>query len=98
MNIIPISGMAMLSNSPIAAKQTVPAQIPFKDMLNQALRNIEETDAVKSADSYNLALGEIDNIGEVMINSQKADVALQMAVQLRNKILDAYSEVMRMNV
>lgn len=90
--------MAMLPSSPIANKNTAGTEVPFKDIFTQALSSIEETSAAKEADSYNLAIGEIDNIADVMINSQKAEVALQMAVQLRNKILDAYSEVMRMNV
>jgi len=33
-----------------------------------------------------------------MINAAKADITLQAAVQIRNKLLDAYNEIMRINL
>ena len=98
MNIIPISGMARLSDSPIAPLSKAGTSMPFQDVFRQALNNLEETRAVSERDSARLAVGDVDNIAEIMVNSQRAEVALQMAVQLRNRILDAYQEIMRMNV
>jgi flagellar hook-basal body complex protein FliE len=43
-------------------------------------------------------MGLNDNLHQVMIASEKADIALQFTVQIRNKILEAYQEIMRMNV
>jgi len=44
------------------------------------------------------ALGKTDNIHQVMIAAEKADIALQFTLQIRNKILDAYNEIMRMQI
>jgi flagellar hook-basal body complex protein FliE len=72
--------------------------LPFENVFKQALKEVEETQAVKTQDSYDLAVGDVDDLGQVMINSEKAEIAVQMLVQMRNKILDAYSEIMRMNI
>ncbi len=45
-----------------------------------------------------LANGEIDDLHDVMITSQKASVALQTGVQVQNKVITAYNEIMRMQV
>lgn len=99
MNIIPISGMPLIA--PLAQNQTVQnngTAVPFKDMLKNAVGDLEELNAVKDQDAIDLALGNIDDIGQVQVNAQKAEVALQLLVQMRNKILDGYNEIMRMNV
>ncbi|AFY02997.1 hypothetical protein Bdt_3322 [Bdellovibrio bacteriovorus str. Tiberius] len=46
----------------------------------------------------NLATGKTDNVADVMIAAEKADIALKVMVQVRNKIIDAYQEVMKMQV
>jgi len=70
----------------------------FKDALLSLVDNAERTETVTRDDAYKLSIGEVDDLHTIMINSAKADIALQMMVQLRNKALDAYSEVMRINL
>ena len=45
-----------------------------------------------------LATGETKNIPEVMVAAEKADIALKLMVQVRNKMIDAYQEIMKMQV
>ena len=45
-----------------------------------------------------LAAGQIDDVAQVVIASQKADIALQLTLQLRNRAVSAYQEIMRMQV
>ena len=45
-----------------------------------------------------LVTGEVQDIHEVMIASQKASISLQLTVQVRNKVVEAYQEVMRMQL
>jgi flagellar hook-basal body complex protein FliE len=54
----------------------------------------------KSSDDkiQQLATGKTDDIAGVMITAEKADIALRTMVQVRNKIIDAYQEIMRMQV
>ncbi len=70
-----------------------PAQ-GFQNVLNDVIANAEETEAVTKVDAYNLSVGNMDDTHTMMINMAKADIALQTMVQLRNKVLSAYTEVM----
>jgi flagellar hook-basal body complex protein FliE len=45
-----------------------------------------------------LAAGQIDDLSQVVLAVQKADLALNFALQLRNKVIEAYQEVTRMQV
>lgn len=73
-------------------------KVPFSDYLTQALDNTNNLllDADRLADEF--AAGKTDNIHQVTIAAEKADVALQFTMQIRSKILDAYSEIMRMQI
>lgn len=73
-------------------------EVPFSEFLNGALQQV--SDLQNESDKLNdaFALGKTDNIHQVMIAAEKADLAMQFTVQVRNKILDAYNEIMRMPV
>ena len=45
-----------------------------------------------------LPAGEVDDISQVVIAGQKAEIALQLTMQVRNRALSAYQELMRMQV
>lgn len=70
----------------------------FKEIFQDVINNVEETEAATKMDAYKLSIGEMDDMHTMIINAAKADVALQTMVQLRNKFLDAYSEIMRTNL
>lgn len=82
----------------LASGETEKAKIPFSDYLNEALNNTNQLllDSDRIADDF--AAGRTDNIHQVEIAAEKADIALQFTMQIRNKILDAYTEIMRMQV
>ena len=73
----------------------------FDTMLNSALDNINNTNGLLS-DAENaeisFALGETENTHDLTIALQKASVALQYTVAVRDKFLDAYKEIMQMQV
>lgn len=69
----------------------------FAGILNET---IEKTNSLqKNADTAieKFVAGELD-IHDVMVEVEKANVALQLTIQLRNKVIEAYQEVMRMQV
>jgi len=70
----------------------------FKEIFQDVVNNVEETEAATEMDAYKLSIGQMDDMHTMIINAAKADVALQTMVQLRNKFLEAYSEVMRTNL
>lgn len=60
----------------------------------------QTNDLQKKSDAMNAALaaGEVDDISQVVIAGQKAEIALQLTMQVRNRVLSAYQELMRMQV
>ncbi|MCB0383888.1 MAG: flagellar hook-basal body complex protein FliE [Bdellovibrionales bacterium] len=70
----------------------------FADTLKDAVQNVNEMQQTADVAMQKLATGESKNIPEVMIATEKADIALKLMVQVRNKIIDAYHEVMKMQV
>ena len=62
------------------------------------VQNVEETEKVTKVDAYNLSIGNMDDMHTMLINATKAEIAVQTMVQLRNKLLDSYSEIMRINL
>lgn len=70
----------------------------FGDMLNNAINQINtETDQVNKLNNQFITGGTTD-VHQLMINSEKLSLDLELTVQIRNKVLDAYQEVMRMQV
>lgn len=72
--------------------------VSFADFLNNAISDVNKLQLESERLNEAFAMGKNDNIHEVMIAAEKADIALQFTVQLRNKLLDAYQEIMRMPV
>lgn len=70
----------------------------FQDTLTKAIGSVNE--AQKKADvlMQKLATGESKNIPEVMIAVEKAGIAMKLMTQVRSKIIDAYQEVMKMQL
>jgi len=70
----------------------------FADTLNEAISSVNEMQLQSDQKVQELATGKTDDIASVMITSEKADIALRAMVQVRNKIIDAYQEIMKMQV
>ncbi|HEY8361561.1 MAG TPA: flagellar hook-basal body complex protein FliE [Tissierellaceae bacterium] len=72
--------------------------ISFTEVLKNALDKVNQMQL--QSDEYNklLVTGEVDNLHDVSIASEKAYVALQITLSIRNKILEAYKEIMRMQI
>jgi flagellar hook-basal body complex protein FliE len=70
----------------------------FGEMLSESIKKVETFQ--KNADklSMDLATGKSDNIAETMIAVSKAEIAFQLMTQLRNKAINAYNEIMKMQV
>jgi len=100
MSITPINGIN-LSNELAKTFKTEDSSdsfISFGDVLNKAIEQVNITEAVTNQDAIKIATGEADDLHTIMINSAKADIALQTLVQVRNKVLDAYTEIMRITL
>jgi flagellar hook-basal body complex protein FliE len=73
-------------------------QKSFADTLKEAIGNVNELQKESDAKVEALATGKTDDIAGVMITAEKAEIALRAMVQVRNKIIDAYQDIMKMQV
>ena len=70
----------------------------FADIFQAAVENVKETERVKNDAEYRLATGQMDNPAEMSIASSQWSMSVNLLIQLRNKALDAYNELMRISL
>ncbi len=67
-------------------------------MLKDSIQEVTRLQGAADKAIEELATGEAKSIHETMIALEKAEISFKLMLQVRNKILEAYNEVMRMNV
>lgn len=70
----------------------------FAETLKESLKGVNDLQLTAERLDKELALGRLENIHEATIAAEKAAIALDLTVQIRNKVLEAYQEIMRMTV
>jgi flagellar hook-basal body complex protein FliE len=95
LNLNTIENPGLSTPSPQRAEQ-VPGD-GFGQTLENAVQKLESMQGEADVQAQQLAQGE-GNLHETMLALEKADVAMRVAMKVRNKVLDAYNEVMRMPV
>lgn len=82
-----------------SSTQQVTKEQNFVAELKMALDKISQTQIEASKQAKAFEMGEPNvSLNEVMVNMQKSSVSLQFGVQVRNKLVAAYQEIMNMNV
>ena len=93
-----------LRESKIRNEVTGPAQLggpqqkSFGETLRDAVGEVNTLQKTADVKMQELATGKAKSIPDVMIAAEKADIALRLMVQVRNKIIEAYQEIMKMQV
>lgn len=70
----------------------------FKDVLGAALNSVNNSLTGAEQMTQDFILGKDVELHQVILASEQASLALQLTVQIRNKVVEAYQEVMRMQV
>lgn len=102
MFIVPISKLPSIGSLEQLGQVQPPEQkgtsVPFADVLSEAMQATLETKAQSEADAFDLAMGNMDDLHTMQINSAKAAAAMEFTVELTTRAVNAYNEVMRMQV
>ena len=103
MNINPLSSslINIVSNdqSPLGTSAvTAVPEVSFSNILTDAFKTASEADTEDKISGLQLLAGQSDDLAGILIDAQKAELSLNLALQIRNKVLDAYNEIMRMQV
>ncbi len=70
----------------------------FKETLNGFMKEVNAMQNKADVSIQKMAAGEINDVHQVMNSVQEANLAFNMMMEIRNKVLDAYQEVMRMRL
>lgn len=74
------------------------AQQQFADALKNAIASVNEQQKTSDVMTQKLINGGDVDLHEVMVASQKASITLNTTIEIRNKAIEAYQEIMRMSV
>ena len=79
-------------------RSTRTGESTFGDFLKESIKEVNQLQNEADKSMTDFATGQTKNIHEVMMSVQKADLSFKLMQQIRNKLVDAYREVMRMGV
>ena len=96
----------VLDLSRISGKKQEPKSAPvadesgktsFEELVSSSMKQVNALQLEADEMIHKLALGDVDDISEVVLASSRAEVALKMFMELRNKFVDAYQQLSRMS-
>ncbi len=95
-----LSGVARAAGAPPAATAASGGadKTQFADVLRNSLEEVDRLQKKADAAIESLATGGAASVHDTMIAMEQADVSFRLMMQVRNKIVEAYQEVLRMQV
>jgi len=99
MNILPVTTIS----PPLAQKAADSSSVSqteqnFSDFIKNSIAEVNQAQNDGDGAIEKLYSGEAQNLHDVMISVEQADISLRMLVQIRNKALQAYEEIMRIQI
>ncbi|MDR1732624.1 MAG: flagellar hook-basal body complex protein FliE [Synergistaceae bacterium] len=83
-----------VSASPVVRQ----GELSFEELLSTSMKKVNTLQLEADDMVHRLATGDVEDISEVVLASSRAEVALRMFMELRNKFVDAYQQLSRMSV
>lgn len=70
-------------------------RLSFEDMLSDSIKEVNKLQLDAEQKIRDLAVGDVEDISEVVLASSRADTALRLVMEVRNKFIDAYQALSR---
>jgi flagellar hook-basal body complex protein FliE len=83
---------------PLETDSKVKADPTFSEMMKNAVNYVNEMQTAADDKSLKLALGEIKDVHEVMLAVEKASLSLNLAIEIRNRVIESYQTIMRQQI
>ena len=94
-----IARLQPVTTAPQAApQQSNDAMGLFRSIFEERVRDVIATDNAVAADVRALATGQSDDLHTLGIDQAKAQLSLPLLVQMRNRFMESYNELMRINI
>lgn len=101
----PVDGIAaaILGDLPPLAQHSQPAgQVPsasgFGEVFSLGLAQVNESLLANQTDLQRLATGDVQNLHQIMIRLEESRLSFQLMLQVRNRLLETYQDVMKMQI
>jgi flagellar hook-basal body complex protein FliE len=95
---IPAAEMQQVAETTPVTTASGTSTSSFTDMLGKAVQEVNGKQSAASDAINGLLSGQNVSLHQAMISMQEANVSFQLMVEVRNKLLDSYQELMRMQV
>ena len=90
---------ANLANAAVGVQPAAPAKLDFADALKASLDQVSSVQLTSQQLGQKFALGDDKvSLSDVMISMQKANISFQTTLQVRNKLVSAYHDIMNMQI
>ena len=100
MFIVPITPMEKMDFSTTEKVKTATdvTENGFASLLDNAINEFKAADALSDVDNAELSIGNADDLAQIQINTLKAETMLQTTVQITSRAVNAYKEIMQIQV
>ena len=102
MNITPVStyipqitARENIEGTPLKISGNQPT---FLDVFTQIFGEARLTTEIQGEDRIRMMLGEADDLEQIQLNIQKAEIAVELLATVRNTVLESYNEIVRMQI
>lgn len=96
--IQPVNRVESISNIQKLSQKTVDKKDDFRNIFNQAINNVKETEENLAEEQYLFVTGQSEDTHSLGIAASKAQIAVDLLIAIRNKAIDSYNELMRTNL
>jgi flagellar hook-basal body complex protein FliE len=95
-----VSNLGKIANTytPKPSAEESAGELDFKEVLSEAIDRFERVGDESALSTLELLSGTTDDLSNTMISAQKSEIAVNLTVAIRNKAVEAYKEIMNMQV
>src|ERR1044072_2292702 len=93
-----ISGLSLPGIARTAGTSTESSGGAFQDVLSNAIQSVESVNKNASASVERFLSGEGEELHTTILATQKAELSFDLFLQMRNKVVNAYQDIMRMQI
>lgn len=96
-NNIPVSP-TLVKWAASSSEEAKAKDVSFSEYLRQAIKEVDDLQKQADKAAMGVITGEVTDLHQAVLAAEKAMLSLQLTLQVRNKVLEAYQEIMRMPV
>lgn len=87
-----------VSPLPASTELNINADKSFGHLVSQGLEQVNQQLLTSQADLQTLASGDMQNLHQIMIRMEESRLSFQLLLQVRNRLLESYQDVMKMQI